>query len=111
MSVADAPTNLVGASVRLTIPVQTTGDSVLAVPVSALTMGPDGSSRVQVDTSGGIVLVEVKPGLSADGYVEITPVGGASLQAGDLVVIGLDPRANSCLGRLAFRHQRDGIVG
>ena len=91
LSVTEAPQSLVGASVRLTIPVQSTGDSVLAVPVSALTMGPDGSSRVQVDSGGGIELVEVTPGLSADGYVEITPATGAVLQAGDLVVIGFDP--------------------
>ena len=89
-SVSDPPPNLVGASVRLTIPVTSTGGTVLAVPVSALTMGADGSSRVQVDTTHGLEIVEVTPGLSADGYVEITPVGDEVLNEGELVLIGFD---------------------
>jgi peptidoglycan hydrolase-like protein with peptidoglycan-binding domain len=91
ITVADPPPNLVGASVRLTIPVESTSASVLAVPLSALSLGPDGASRVQHHrTDGTIQLVDVEAGLSADGYVEITSTDG-SLRAGDLVVVGFDP--------------------
>jgi multidrug efflux pump subunit AcrA (membrane-fusion protein) len=84
------PANLVGASVRLTIPVESSGGIVLAVPVSALTLAPDGSSRVQRDSGDTTDFVTVEPGLSADGFVEVTAVAGV-LEAGDLVVIGFDP--------------------
>lgn len=83
------PANLVGASVRLTIPVESSGQSVLAVPVSALTLAADGSSRVQRSVGGVTDFVTVIPGLSASGYVGITATSG-DLQPGDLVVIGVD---------------------
>ena len=89
ITVASAPANLVGASVRLTIPVGATAGEVLAVPVSALTLGPDGRSRIQRDVGGDTEYVTVDAGLSADGFVEVTAADG-SLHAGDLVVIGLE---------------------
>ncbi len=92
--VESPPANLVGASVRVTIPVESTAGASLVVPLSALTLAPDGSSRVQRSTEGTTVLITVNPGLSADGFVEITPVDG-ELEAGDLVVIGFTPPAGS----------------
>jgi hypothetical protein len=77
--------------VRLTIPVESSGGPVLAVPVSALTLAADGSSRVQRDVDGTTEFVPVRPGLTADGYVAVTATAGA-LQAGDLVVIGFEQR-------------------
>ena len=50
---SEAPPSLVGASVKLTIAVESTKGKVLAVPVSALSVGADGTSRVQVDRGGG----------------------------------------------------------
>jgi peptidoglycan hydrolase-like protein with peptidoglycan-binding domain len=82
-----SPASLVGASVRLTVPIESTGGSVLAVPVSAVTLAADGSSRIQRDVNGQLEYVTVEPGLSADGYVAVRPVGGP-LEAGDLVVVG-----------------------
>lgn len=79
------PPNLVGASVRLTVPIESSGGDVLAVPVSAVTLAPDGSSRVQV----GDRFVAVEPGLSAEGFVAITPLDG-TVGPGDLVVVGFD---------------------
>ena len=38
VTVDGAPASLVGASVRMTVPVESTGGSVLAVPVSAVTL-------------------------------------------------------------------------
>jgi hypothetical protein len=82
-----APPTLVGASVRLTIPVKSTEGEVLAVPASALSLGPDGSSRVQRATHGGLEFVRVEPGLSAGGFVEVTPIEG-TLEPTDRVVVG-----------------------
>ena len=47
-----APAQLVGASVKLTIAVKSTQEAVLVVPVTALSVGADGSSRVQVQQVG-----------------------------------------------------------
>lgn len=85
---ADAPASIVGASVVLTISVTSTQGEVLVVPVAALSVAADGSSRVQRQTGPGAVTpVTVRPGLAARGLVEVTPLS-AGLKAGDLVVVG-----------------------
>ena len=84
--VETASASLEGFSLRLTIPVESTGGAVTAVPISALFLAADGSSRVQL---GDGSFITVEPGLSADGFVEITPVDG-TLTPGDLVVVGFD---------------------
>jgi peptidoglycan hydrolase-like protein with peptidoglycan-binding domain len=84
----DAPPSLVGASVVMTITVESTEGEVLTVPVAAVSMAADGTSRVQVETKRGAKrYVTVEPGLSAKGLVEVTPVRGR-LGPGDLVVVG-----------------------
>lgn len=86
--VPQPPPTLVGASVRLTVPVGSTGRPVPAVPVSAVSLAPDGSSRVEVARDGRTGFVTVVTGLAGDGYVQVTaPDGG--LAAGDRVVIGV----------------------
>ncbi|HYM59076.1 MAG TPA: peptidoglycan-binding protein [Solirubrobacteraceae bacterium] len=80
--------SLVGASVKLTISVKSTRGAVLAVPTSALSVGGDGSSRVQVRRKGQTRLVTVVPGLAAEGLVEVRPTGGQRLAPGDLVIVG-----------------------
>ena len=85
-SVAAPPVNLVGASVRLTIAVESSGGAVLAVPISALSLAPDGSSRLQRHRDGVVEFVTVVPGLSADGYVAVT----GAIAEGDLVSVGVD---------------------
>jgi hypothetical protein len=82
-----APAQLVGASVKLTIAVKSTDEAVLAVPITALTVGADGNSRVLVQRDGRGEYVAVDPGLAAQGLVEIRPVRG-SISPGDLVVVG-----------------------
>jgi hypothetical protein len=83
-----APAQLVGASVRLSIAVKSTEREVLTVPVTALSVGADGSSRVQVQRPGGrSEFVNVEAGLAAQGLVEVRPVGG-DLDPGGLVVVG-----------------------
>jgi peptidoglycan hydrolase-like protein with peptidoglycan-binding domain len=83
----NAPDSLVGASVKLTIPVKSTAGDVLAVPLSALAVGASGSSRVEVVAGATTRFVDVVPGLVAQGLVEVTaPAGG--LAEGDNVVVG-----------------------
>jgi hypothetical protein len=85
----NAPAALVGASVKLSIAVQSTKGEVLAVPVNALSIGADGRERVQVDHGADRTeLVFVRTGLRAQGFVEISPRTAGELKAGDLVVIG-----------------------
>ena len=76
---------VVGTNVRVSIPLESTGEEVLAVPVAALTAGPGGESRVEVDRGGTTEVVVVETGLTAGGYVEVSAEG---LAAGDLVVVG-----------------------
>jgi multidrug efflux pump subunit AcrA (membrane-fusion protein) len=92
--VDNSPPTLVGASVRLTVPVQSTGGSVLAVPVSAVTLSADGTSRIQRNENGKLEFVTVEPGLSADGFVAVKALDGA-LSAGDLVVVGFGQEGNA----------------
>ncbi len=93
----DSSTQLVGASVRITIPTKTTNGEALIVPVSALSMRADGSTQLQIeDSPGSVRTVIVTAGLSAQGFVEIIPVpgsstatgSGGSVKVGDRVVIG-----------------------
>ena len=83
------PITLEGVSLRLTIPVESTSGAVTVVPVSALFLAPDGTSRVQVENNGNLEFIVVKPGLSADGFVEVTPVDG-TLSPGQLVLVGYE---------------------
>lgn len=97
--VADDTTQIrefIGFPVRISVTVSATDDEVLAVPVAAISVGPDGTSRVEVErerargTRTGVTeIVEVTVGLAAQGYAEITPIGG-SVEVGDRVVVGTD---------------------
>jgi hypothetical protein len=87
--VDETPVKLEGFSLRLTIPVESTAGEVMVVPISALFLAADGTSRVQVLNNGNLEFITVNPGLSADGYVAVTPVDGA-LSAGQLVLVGYE---------------------
>jgi multidrug efflux pump subunit AcrA (membrane-fusion protein) len=86
--------SLVGQSFRLRIPFESTKGDVLAVPSSAVTQTADGTSRVQTQINGKLEYVVVKPGLSAQGFVEVTPVDG-TLEPGQSVVIGYETNDKS----------------
>ena len=84
-------THFRGMNVRVQIPVSATGGAVLTVPLAALTAGPSGESRIEIqEANGTTTLVEVVTGLAAGGHVEVTGVD-RDLRAGDLVVIGTAP--------------------
>jgi peptidoglycan hydrolase-like protein with peptidoglycan-binding domain len=87
--VHETRTALAGFSLRLTIPIRSTRGPVTAVPVSALSLAADGTTRVQVQRNGALEFIAVQPGLSADGFVEVTPADGA-LAPGQLVVVGYE---------------------
>jgi multidrug efflux pump subunit AcrA (membrane-fusion protein) len=74
-------------SLRLTMPIQSTHGAVTVVPMSALSLAADGTSRIQIQQGDTLRYVSVDPGLAADGYVEVTPKEGA-LEPGALVVVG-----------------------
>jgi multidrug efflux pump subunit AcrA (membrane-fusion protein) len=80
---------LEGFSLRLTIPVESTKGSVLTVPISAVSLSASGKSRVQVQDKDELRYVLVEPGLTAEGFVQVTPVDG-NLEPGQLVLIGYD---------------------
>lgn len=89
VAVTEAPSSLAGFSLRLTIPVQSTGTAATVVPISALFLAADGSSRVQVDRDGSLEFVTVEPGLSANGYVAVKALEG-ELKPGQLVMVGFE---------------------
>jgi len=66
---------------------------VVTVPVSAVSLAADGTSRIQVEKDGALEYMVVEPGLSADGFVEVTPVDG-TLSPGQLVVVGYENSKN-----------------
>ncbi len=87
--VVQTPTPLEGFSLRLTIPIESTKGVVSTVPLSALSLAADGTSRVQVKNHNALEYIVVEPGLSADGFAEVTPVEG-TLGPGQLVVVGYE---------------------
>ncbi|MFZ4662527.1 MAG: peptidoglycan-binding domain-containing protein [Caldilineaceae bacterium] len=87
--VTESATPLDGFSLRLTIPVNSTDGMVTAVPLSAVALRSDGASTVQVERNGVLETVVVKPGLAANGFVEVTPVDG-TLTAEELVLVGYE---------------------
>ena len=84
------PASLAGANVRVTITAAATSGEVLVVPLAAVSSSSGGQTRVSLLRSGSSepVDVAVTAGLSADGFVAVDPVAGASLAPGDEVVVG-----------------------
>lgn len=79
-------------SARVRIDIASTDGEVLVVPVAALSVGPGGDSRVEIETRavtvndpGATETVEVEVGLTAQGLVEIV---SKTVKEGDLVVVG-----------------------
>jgi hypothetical protein len=88
-----APVKLVGQNVRLTIAFRRTTAAVLQVPVTAVSLGGDGGTRLQVRRDGRTVFVPVVRGLVSKNLVEVRPLGSWRLDPGDLVVVGNTPGA------------------
>ncbi|MEV6349900.1 hypothetical protein [Actinoplanes sp. NPDC051851] len=88
LSATTSLSGLAGQSVRADITVGDTGDAVLLVPVAAVFARADGRTHVSVDgAAAGVRDVPVTTGLTAGGFVEVTPESGADLAEGDRVVV------------------------
>ncbi len=71
----------------MTVTSAQTASPVLVVPLSAVSAGADGRTTVSVlGTNDQVSRVEIRAGVSGDGFVEITPIGG-ELSEGDRVVV------------------------
>jgi peptidoglycan hydrolase-like protein with peptidoglycan-binding domain len=82
------PSQWSGQDVRLTITAAKTSGPVLIVPQAAVSAGADGRSYVFVLEAGDKRRrVPVRAGVSADGFVGVSPLSGG-LVVGDQVVIG-----------------------
>jgi HlyD family secretion protein len=85
---APLPAALNGENVLVTVETGQTEGAVLTVPVAAIVTTASGQSSVTVVAAGGKqTKVPVTPGLSANGYVQVTPVTAGALTAGDTVVV------------------------
>jgi multidrug efflux pump subunit AcrA (membrane-fusion protein) len=77
-----------GENVLVTVDTGQTEGPVLTVPVAAIVTTASGTSHVTVvGARGKQTEVTVTPGLSENGYVEVTPVKSGALAAGDRVVV------------------------
>lgn len=77
-----------GQDVRLTINAASSDGAVLVVPTAAVSSQADGRTTLTVVTNGRKqTRIEIRTGMSGDGYVEVTPVSG-TLAPGDRVVLG-----------------------
>jgi hypothetical protein len=82
------PAALNGENVLVTVETGRTEGPVLTVPVAAIVTTGSGTSYVTVAGAGGKrAQVAVTPGISENGYVQVTPVKGGKLAAGDRVVV------------------------
>ncbi len=83
------PEGWLGQDIRISIDAASTDDPVLVVPVAAVSAHQDGTTGVTViDASGARTRVQVVAGLDSNGLIEVRPVAGATLDAGDEVMIG-----------------------
>jgi peptidoglycan hydrolase-like protein with peptidoglycan-binding domain len=77
-----------GENVLVTVLTGRTEGPVLTVPVAAIVTSASGTSYVTVvGTHGRQTNVPVTPGISENGYVQVTPVHSGALAAGDRVVV------------------------
>jgi peptidoglycan hydrolase-like protein with peptidoglycan-binding domain len=82
------PTALNGENVLVTVQTGQTEGPVLTVPVAAIVSNASGVSYVTVaGAHGKRTQVTVTPGLSENGYVQVTPARSGALAAGDRVVV------------------------
>ena len=82
------PAALNGENVLVTVETGRTEGPVLTVPVAAIVTTGSGTSYVTVARAGGKhTQVQVTPGISENGYVQVTPVTAGKLAAGDSVVV------------------------
>jgi peptidoglycan hydrolase-like protein with peptidoglycan-binding domain len=77
-----------GDDLRIAFSVGSTSGDVLVVPLAAVSARADGSTHVTKVDDSGLADVTVDAGLSADGFVEVTPAPLQLLRPGDRVRVG-----------------------
>lgn len=83
------PRSLVGQNVGVIINAAGSAGPVLAVPEAAVFAHADGRTYVAKVTGATTeVDIPVRIGVTGDGYVQVTPIGGGTLAPGDQVVTG-----------------------
>ena len=81
-------TALNGENVLVTVQTGQTEGPVLTVPVAAIVSTASGTSDVTVaGAHGKQTQVAVTPGISENGYIQVTPVRPGTLAAGGRVVV------------------------
>jgi hypothetical protein len=92
VELSDAGHELVGRSMRVRIPVASTGKEVPVVPVSALRTDTGGSHWIQLlKDDDSTSWLEVRAGMEADGFVEVEPLQGNIPADAWVVVTDADP--------------------
>jgi hypothetical protein len=82
------PAALNGENVLVTVETGRTEGPALTVPVAAIVTTGSGTSFITVVGPGGKqTQIPVTPGISENGYVQVTPAAGHKLAAGDSVVV------------------------
>lgn len=81
--------SLANQDVRLTIVAASSPGPVLTAPLSALSATADGKTVVTVAEAGQRRRVEVTPGTTGAGSVEVRPTTDGSLHEGDQVIVGV----------------------
>ena len=82
------PAALNGENVLVTVETGQTEGPVLTVPVAAIVTTASGTSYVTVaGAHGKPTQIAVTPGISENGYVQVTPVTSGALRPGDHVVV------------------------
>jgi multidrug efflux pump subunit AcrA (membrane-fusion protein) len=77
-----------GQNVLVTVETGQTEGPVLTVPAAAIVTTASGTSYVTVvGAHGKQTKVPVTPGISENGFVQVTPVTSGALAAGDRVVV------------------------
>jgi hypothetical protein len=81
--------SLIGQDVQITITTACSDGPVLTVPEAAVFAEPNGSTYVTtVSATGDQARVRVRVGVTGNGLVQVTPLGGGLLSAGNRVVTG-----------------------
>jgi len=83
--------DVVGGDLQVVITTAATDGEVLVVPVAAVSGHADGRTTVSVVRHGAPTVTEVVAGLSAGGFVEVSPREEGGLRVGEQVVVGADP--------------------
>lgn len=90
------PASWAGQDVRVTITSASSKEKVLAVPVTAISMGADGKAFVVVSEDSDSSTqrkVPVKLGVTGSGLVQVTALEGR-IEEGQRVIVGLSARSN-----------------